>query len=100
MVVVHVVIPAPLRFVVPQLVLALQVTIPEAREAGEPVAATVAVNVTDAFKLEGFVEEVTVTVGVALPTVCENCGLAARALLVSPLYVATIAGVPTGRAVV
>jgi hypothetical protein len=60
---------------------------------------TVAVKVTDWLTLDGFSEEISETVGVALLTVCVVVPVAGP-LFVSPPKVAVIGSLPTGRVVV
>ena len=56
---------------------------------------SVAVKVTDWPGVDGFAEEVRVTTGVALATVCVSVPVAVL-LFASPLYVAVIGSLPTG----
>src|SRR5437868_1826881 len=68
------------------------------RNCTVPVAAdgeTVAVSVTDCPNADGLTEELTLTVAVALTTVCVHAAAVLPMKLPSPLYTAVIECVPT-----
>jgi len=72
------------------------------RKVIEPVApaGAVAVKVTDWLMIDGFSDEVTTTVGAALPTVTTTGGETAGLLLASPGVLAVIGSVPSGKVTV
>jgi hypothetical protein len=77
-------------------------TVAPSRNVIVPVAplGAVAVKVTDWLMIEGLSDDVTVTVGTALPTVTTTGGETAGLLLASPGVLAVIGSVPSGKVTV
>ena len=73
------------------------VTVPVGVPLPGATAVTVAVNVTDCVKTEGFTDDVTTTVLPSWLTTCERADEVLASKLESPPYITVIERVPTGR---
>ena len=90
------------RVVRPPLKVPVPRTVTPSRNVIVPVApaGAVAVKVTDWLTIEGLRDDVTTTVGAALPTVTTTGGEMAGLLLASPGVLAVIGSVPSGKVTV
>jgi hypothetical protein len=90
------------RVVTPPFKVPVPRTVAPSRNVIVPVAplGAVAVKVTDWLMIDGLSDDVTVTVGAALPTVTTTGGETAGLLLASPGVLAVIGSVPSGKVTV